>query len=93
MNMLRGNRKGFYEDACNLSDEDINKSLELNNEIIAIDNVNKHVYCTQCVNGKSLIKAINKDKNIPEICNYCHPYNPEGSMSFSIRRCYIEEGV
>jgi len=117
--MLRGNRKGFYEDACNLSDDEFNKILKesykenadfdeimsenlvdvsfevdniLNNERIAINNITSHVYCTQCVNGEDLIKAINENKDIPEICKYCYPYNPENSVPFSTRRCYIEKG-
>lgn len=51
---------------------------------------NKHVYCTNCVNGQSLIHRLLEDKEIPKSCISCYPFNPEDSVPFNERPNYIQ---
>lgn len=51
-------------------------------------NKDTHVYCTNCVCGKSLIQAIIDETDVPKQCDSCYPYKPESSVQYRYRPNY-----
>lgn len=51
------------------------------------------VYCTDCINGDSLIRSVTEDnKNLePKDCKDCYPFDFEDSAEFKLRKNYRED--
>ena len=55
-----------------------------------VQSLDEHVYCTNCLYGKSLIDSIEDDSlPIPASCETCYPYDVEDSTPFKERPNYI----
>ena len=50
-----------------------------------------YVYCTDCIRGKRLLKAIEETIVIPFGCKSCYPYDPEDSRPYYVRLNYVEK--
>lgn len=50
----------------------------------------KYVYCTDCLYGEGLIKALEMNEKIPNKCKGCNPYNPKDGVACIERPNYVE---